>query len=188
MFQKMSRIFIAVLAIAGLGACSLTAPKPTLSVQHEQTLRDAGATPVKLGQFSAQGNDAHDQSITLRGSSMHSPYGSYSKYLQEAVAQELKEAGLLDSNAKIEIVATLQKNDIHAAGFVTASADIEVRFVVKHADKIVYDQIKSAHIEWGSNFIGAIAIPRAQESYPRLVAALLDTLYADSAFLAALKA
>ena len=181
-------ILLALLAIFScLGGCSLVAPKYTLSVNHVQTLRDAGPASVKVGAISAQGDEAHDQSISLRGSAMHSPYGTYARYLQEALTQELREANILDPNAQVEISAVVLKNDIHAAGFVTASADIEARFQVTRAGQTTFDKIKSAHLEWDSSFIGGIAIPRAQQHYPQVVSALLEQLYADREFLQALK-
>ncbi len=180
------RSLFAAAALLLLSACTITAPKYTFSPDGVQTLRGAGAVPVKLGTVSAQGADAHNDSISLRGSGMHSPYGSYAEYLQEALTQDLREARLLDAQSSIEISALLLKNDIDAKGFVTASADIEARFTVKHAGQTAYEKNKAAHIEWGSNVIGAIAIPRAQEHYPALVAALLKELYADADFLKAL--
>lgn len=178
---------IATTALVFLSGCSMVAPKYSFSPDQVQTLRDATLAPANVGDVVAAGPDAHNDSISLRGSGMHSPYGSYAKYLQEALTQDLREARLLDPHSSLEISAVLLKNDIDAAGFSTASANIEARFTVKRAGQIKFEKTKSAHIEWGSNFIGAIAIPRAQEHYPTLVSALLSKLYADADFLQALK-
>ena len=166
MKHSVTRFLFAASALL-LSACSLTAPKYTFSPDQVQVLRAAALAPAKVGAVSAQGADAHNDSITLRGTGMHSPYGSYAQYLQEALTQDLREARLLDAQSSIEISALLLKNDIDAKGFVTASANIEARFTVKHAAQVAYEKNKSASIEWGSNFIGAVAIPRAQEHYPR---------------------
>jgi len=40
--------------------------------------------------------------------------GSYAKYLQDALSQELAEANLLDPKSKVKVSATLLKNDIDA--------------------------------------------------------------------------
>ena len=173
--------------LAALSGCSIDAPKYTPSVYNVQALRDASATAAKVGGVSAAGDEAHDGSIGLRGTAMHSPYGSYSAYLRDALTQELREAKLLDDTSQVEISAQLLKNDIHAAGLSSASADIEARFKVARAGQTRYDKISSAHLEWDSSFVGAIAIPRAQQHYPEAVAALLARLYADREFLAALK-
>ena len=50
-----------------------------------------------------------------------------------------------------------------------------------------YDQVKSIHDVWDSSFMGAIAIPRAQERYPIMVQKLLAELYTDPAFMGALQ-
>jgi hypothetical protein len=184
--QSFVRGFLLVL-VAALAGCSMSAPKYTPAVGNVQRLRDAGEARVKVGSVTAQGKEAHDESIGLRGSPMRSPYGSYSNYLREALTQELREAQLLDGNAQIEIGAELLKNDVDATGFTKASADIQARFKVIRAGATAYDRVKSARIEWDSNFIGAVAIPRALERYPELVTALLNQLYADEDFLTALK-
>jgi len=187
MIKRVPRFVVAVFVTSVLSACSMLAPKAAVSVQQTQTLRDSGAAPVKVGTFTSQGADAHDQSISIRGSGMASPYGSYAKYLEEAIRLQLKEAGLFDEASKAEVSGTLIKNDINAAGFVTASGDISARFQVRRGEKVVYDKIKDAHVEWGSNFLGAIAIPRAQEAYPGLVSTLLGALFGDAEFLSSLK-
>jgi len=183
--RKFGPILAAAAALL-LSACSMVAPKYVFSVDQVQTLRDAGLAPAKIGAVGAAGADAHNDSIALRGSGMHSPYGNYARYLQVALAQDLREARLLDEKSDVEINAVLLKNDIDT-GMATASADIAARFVVSKAGQTRFDRTKTAHIEWDSNFIGAIAIPRAQEHYPVLVAALLKELYADGEFLRALK-
>lgn len=187
MNTRKSGALIAAGLLCFLSGCSLTAPKYTFSPEQVQVLRGADASAVNVTGVTAQGADAHNDSITLRGSGLHSPYGNYAGYLQEALTQDLHEARLLDSKSSIEVSAILLKNDINAAGMITASADIEARFTVKQAAQVRFEKTKSAHIEWDSNFIGAIAIPRAQEHYPALVSALLKELYGDPDFIAALK-
>lgn len=59
--------------------------------------------------------------------------------------------------------------------------------MVRKGDVVRYDQVKTLQHEWESSFAGAIAIPRAQQAYPGLVQRLLAALYADQAFLQALK-
>jgi hypothetical protein len=42
-------------------------------------------------------------------------------------------------------------------------------------------------MSWDSSFVGAIAIPRAQQQYPMIVQKLLATLWGDAKFLDSLK-
>jgi outer membrane biogenesis lipoprotein LolB len=73
---RVFRSLSAATALLLLSACTMTAPKYTFSPDAVQMLRGAGAAPVKIGAVSAQGADAHNDSISLRGSGMHSPYGN----------------------------------------------------------------------------------------------------------------
>ncbi len=68
-----------------------------------------------------------------------------------------------------------------------ASGDLEARFVVKTAGTVRYDQVKTIQDEWDSSFVGAVAIPRAQQRYAVMVQKLLAALFADPAFVEALK-
>ena len=179
--------FSFLFAIMGIG-CSLMAPQYSASLENVQKLKDAGDYTAKVGEFGSKQDPANANPISLRGSSLSSPYeGSYASYLAEAIKQELALAGKLSSGAHVEVSGVLLKNDIHAAGFSMAYGDIEARFVVKKGGQVRYDQVKSIHYEWESSFAGSIAIPRAQQEYPGLVQKLLATLYVDLSFLQALK-
>lgn len=181
--------FLLVAAIVVLGSgCSLMAPQYTASIENVQKLKDSGNVAAQVGKFDSAPEKGNANPISLRGSTMNSPYSnSYANYLGEAIKQELTLAGRLKPDANIEITGVLSKNDIDASGFGTATGDIAARFVVKISGQIKYDQMKTVHAEWESSFVGAVAIPRAQQEYPRLVQRLLSTLYADPAFLDALK-
>jgi hypothetical protein len=180
-------LFIAMLSMMVLSACSTPAPPYAASIPNIQTLKSAAPASVSVGEFTTQGPDANNESISIRGNPMVSAQGTFAKYLQNALIQELTEARLLDAKSDVKITAILIKNDISAAGFVTASAEMEARFSVSNSGKVVFDKTKRATVEWDSNFVGMIAIPRAQQNYPNLVTALLKELYADKDFLNALK-
>jgi hypothetical protein len=166
----------------------MVAPRYSPSLENVQKLKASDVQTAKVGTFSSTPGKANAKSISLRGSSLSSPYdGSYARYLSEALKEELSLAGKLTPDAQIEVTGALQKNDINAAGFSTATGDIEARFIVTRSGTVRYDQIKSIHDEWDSSFMGSIAIPRAQARYPVMVQKLLAALYADPAFLQALK-
>jgi hypothetical protein len=168
--------------------CSLVAPRYTASLENVQKLKDAGGQSLKVGDFISTPGHDNPQSISIRGSSLTSPYdGSYAKYLAEAIRQELSLAGKLSSDAKLEVSGDLQKNDISIPPVGNGHGDIAARFVLKRNDQVRYDQVKTVHFEWDSSFVGAVAIPRAQNNYPTLVQKLLAELYADPEFQAALK-
>lgn len=178
---------LAIISLVGLTACSTTAPPYLVSIPNVQTLKSSNATGVAVAGFTAQGAEANNDSIRIRGRFMDSAHGDFSKYLQNAVVQELTEARLLDAKSNIVITAVLIKNDISAAGIVSASAEMEARFKVINKGNSIYDKVKRASIEWESSFAADIAIPRARQNYPNLVSELLKQLYADKEFLASLK-
>lgn len=183
-------VLFGLLIICGtIGAgCSLMAPPYTASIDNVQRLKDAGDIGAKVGRFDSSPDRANANPISLRGSSLSSPYNdSYAVYLAEAIKQELALAGKLKPDTDIEISGLLMKNDLDASGFAVASGDMEARFVVKKMGETRYSQVKTVHREWESSFLGSIAIPRAQEEYPRLVQQLLQLLFADNEFLQALK-
>jgi hypothetical protein len=181
------RILVLSLFIAALSACSSMAPQYTASIDNVQKLKDTGSSNARVGDFQAASDASNATSLQIRASSMKSPYdGSYAKYVQAALTQELTIASKLAPNADVEISGILLKNELDAA-MSTGSADITVRFIVKKSGQIRYDAVKSAHHEWPSSFVGAIAIPRAVQEYPGVIQALLAALYSDPAFLQALK-
>lgn len=177
----------ALFGILGSG-CSTMVPHYTAPVPNVEKLKNAGEYTAKVGTFDSDKNPANANPISLRGSSLVSPYNdSYASYLGEAIKQELTLAGKLNASAEVEISGVLLKNDIDATGFSMAHGDIEARFVVQKAGKVRYDQVKSVRHEWESSFVGAIAIPRAQQEYTNLVQKLLAVLYEDQSFFQALK-
>lgn len=184
---------IALLSLIALSAvvesgCSLMAPQYSASMDNVQKLKDAGNYNAKVGSFTSQKDPENANPISLRGSSLSSPYeSSYAAYLQEAIKQELSLAGKLAAGADLEVTGVLLKNDLDASGFSTGYGKMEAKFVIKKGSQVLYDKTKSAQTQWESSFAGAIAIPRAQQEYPRLVQKLLAELYADESFLRALK-
>jgi hypothetical protein len=168
--------------------CSMMAPRYSASISNVQQIKDAETQKVKVGTFSSTPGKGNANPISLRGSSLASPYeSSYAKYIAEALRQDLELAGKLAADAQIEISGALQTNDINIPAMSSGTGDLEARFVVKRAGETKYDQVKTIHDTWDSSFVGAVAIPRAQEHYPVMVQKLLAELYADPAFVSALK-
>jgi hypothetical protein len=175
-------IFLAGAVVSG---CSIVAPQYSASIENVQVLKDSGSQGAKAGAFSQDSRVGN--SISLRASSMTSPYNNYGNYLAEAIKQELQIAGKLSLGTNIEVSGMLLKNSIDISGLGTGYGDMEARFVVKKGESVRYDQVKKAHTEFDSSFAGGIAIPRGRDEYPRLVQRLLGILYADQSFIEALK-
>ncbi len=186
--NKLMRMLAAAALVVLASGCSMMAPQYSASLTNVQMLKDASAFSAKVGEFSSGKDPANANPISIRGSSLNSPYASsYALYLAEAIKQELSLAGKLSPVAEVEISGVLQKNDLDASGFSKGTGIMEARFVVKKSGQIRYDQVKLVNSEWESSFAGAIAIPKAQQEYPVLVQKLLAALYGDAAFIKALQ-
>ena len=181
-------LLLCLAAITFSSGCSMLAPRYTASTANVQKIKDVDTQPVKVGTFESTPGKDNNNPISIRGSSLASPYdSSYAKYIAEALRQDLELAGKLAPDAKIEISGALRKNDINIPPAGSGTGDLEARFIVKRAGETKYDQVKTIHDVWESSFVGAIAIPRAQARYPVMVQKLLAELYADPAFIDALK-
>jgi hypothetical protein len=175
-------------AIAALSGCAVTAMPYQASVDNVELLKKSGARMVTVGSFTVQPGATGGSSISLRGNPMNSPVGTdYAAYLGDALKKELVLAGKLDPKADVEIAGILMKNDIAAGGINSNSGEIEARFVVRHGGVTRYDAVKRAEGSWESSFAAAIAVPKAQQQYPTLVAQLLNRLMSDPQFIAALR-
>ncbi len=187
----MPRIFAVlclVIAVSLSTGCSMVAPRYTASLPNVQVLKDGGTQAVKVGTFKAVAALDNENPISLRGSSLASPYdASYAHYLAQALTQELTMAGRLAPDAQIEVTGELQKNGINIPAVGSGTGNITARFIVTREGAVRYDATKTIHDEWESSFVGAIAIPKAQEQYPLMVQKLLAQLYADPTFIQALK-
>jgi hypothetical protein len=187
----MKRLSIAICALMfalSLTACSTVAPPYAPTLNNIATLKNADHANTKVGAFASSPGTGNANPISLRGTSMNSPYnGSYANYVAEAIKQELTLAGKYSTDARIEISGTLLSNDIDASGFSTGRANIAARFVVKNNETVKFDKVKSVVHEWDSSFVGAIAIPAAIREYSATVNKLLAALYADTEFDAAVK-
>jgi hypothetical protein len=178
-----------VLAFAALlHGCALQAASYQPSIDNVEAWKKSAANPVNLGSFTVKSDATGATSIGLRGNPMSSPVGAdYAAYLADALRKELTLAGKLDPKSAIEISGALLKNDIAAGGVSTNSGEIEARFVVKRDGAVRYDAVKRAEASWESSFVGAVAVPKAQQQYPLLVQQLVARLLADTQFQAALR-
>lgn len=188
MMRNVSFFSLAVLLTTLTSGCALVAPRYNASLDNVQKLKDSGMQPAKVGNFTSTPGKDNPNPISIRGSSLTSPYeGSYAKYLAQALQQDLSLAGKLAPDAQTEFSGALEKNDISVPPVGSASGDLAARFVITRSGQTRYDQVKTIHDEWDSSFVGAIAIPRAQERYPVMVQKLLSELFSDPAFLQAVK-
>jgi len=150
------------------------------------TLKDIPLAHMQVGEF-VSANPAVDK-VSVRGGSLVSPFdGSYSAYLRNALAEELKQSSLWDNSADTVISGELLQNDLDASGFSIGVADLSARFRVDKRGNQVYDKVHSIHHEWDSSFIGNVAIPNAINNYPIAVQKLINEFLLDIDLLHAVK-
>lgn len=99
--------FLSVLGLLA-GGCSMMAPQYSPSIDNVQHLKDAGEYTAKVGKTDSASGPGNANPISLRGSSLVSPYdSSYAAYLGEAIKAELSLAGRLKPDAAVEISGVL---------------------------------------------------------------------------------
>lgn len=183
-----SRLVILASITALMTGCASFVP-PTYSPDYPSLdkLKAGLVGKVAVGTFQPRSPEAPVNKVTLRGSVLAPPSGSFAEYLENAIRSDLTELRALDPQADTRIDATLLKNDIDISGFSTGTGVMEVKLTVSKRGKAVLDKVYAANTQFESSFAGAVAIPKGQSEYPRLVRTLLQTVYADPAFLNAVK-
>ncbi len=191
--MKHPLIRLAAMVMAGavtavMVGCASPAPNYTPSIDNVEALKKSGATTVKVGAIAVNADMQGAKAITLRASSMVPPSGThYGDYLSAALRQELELAKLHNPQSGIEVSGALLRNNIDAGGISTNEGQMEARFVVKKGDQVRFDKVKRIEHQWPSSFVGAIAIPAAQNSYPVMVQKLLSALVSDPEFVQSLR-
>lgn len=172
-------------AVLALSACAtLKLPPPAGGADAVLSLRAANAAAARTGTFTlAPGLPASaDGSVGgLRGSSVQAPDGSFSHYLRDVIASDLKAAGLLDEKSDIVISGELTESQVDAA-IGTGTAHLGAHLVVTRGGAKVYERTLAVNDSWASSFMGAIAIPEAMNRYTALYQKLAGQLFADPDF------
>lgn len=182
------RVLAAIACTGFVAGCSMTAPQYTPSLANIGQLKTSKLKPLAVDKVvpdSALGSN--NESIGLRGSSLNSPTGSYSSYLEEALKSEFQAAGLLDPASTTKLSGVLVKNDVNIGGFSTGDSIVEARVKVTKAGAVAYDKLKTATLQFESSFAGAVAIPKGRDMYPVTVQKFIEILINDGDFVSALK-
>jgi hypothetical protein len=172
-----------IIFAALFSGCTVTAPGYSPSVKSVQSIKNSGSAPVAVNKATAAKADLNK--VSLRGNPLKSPYGDYSNYIEQALKKELGDAGLLDEKSAIAIGTVLTKNNIDTS-MSKGTGDIAAIFSVTKSGKKLFEKEISAHQEWESSFVGAVAIPNAMNAYPTLVNNLVTNLFNDKDFLKAI--
>lgn len=186
--MRTTKALLAFSAAAALSGCaSFVAPAYSPDYPTLDRLKASATEKVAVGTFQPRAADAPVNRITLRGAPLTPPAGSFTEYLEKALRADLTELRLLDPGAETRIEGQLLKNDIDISGFSTGEGVMEVRLTISRRGQPVLDKVYSAKTRFESSFAGNVAIPRGQAEYPNLVRALLQSVYADPAFVSTLR-
>lgn len=173
----------AVLAITGCANIVVPAPQPTqANVAAAKKLPQA----VKVGVFKAGStlSASADKSISVRGSNtLNAPAGqSFSSYLRDVLATDLRAAGKLDDAAAISITGELTQSELEA-GMSVGTGQLSARLTATRNNAVCFDKALTASSQWESSFVAAVAVPTAFNQYAALFPELAGKLLKDSDFI-----
>jgi hypothetical protein len=175
--------FTALVLVILLSGCSIVAPTYQVSIDNVQQMKRANIDSIAVNEIKSS-KDLN--SISLRGSKMKSANGSYGKYISNAIIDELKLAKIYQPLSSKVVSGELLSNDLDVSGFSTGTGTVEVSFIITDKNKVVYEKNIQAKNSFESSFMGAIAIPNAQNSYDDLIQILIKKLFDDPEFLTAI--
>lgn len=173
------------IAAAALWLSGCTIPITPYSATYDNVqLLKASTNTVAVSPFSSENSGVRN--ISVRGSSLDSPYDAdLVNYIETALKLELEKAGILNMSSDRSITAVIEENDIDT-GSAVGSGVIAATFTITDKNNTLYRKRIGIDQQWESSFMGALAIPRAAESYPKMVQKLLNRLFSDGEFVAAL--
>ena len=178
------RLIIALQIIVTLSSCATNPPSYTPSLAASETLEELALNKMRTKEFSSATPDV--EILTIRGGTFNAPHGdSFANYLRKALQKELEMAGLWDESSSTTISGVFLENHLDASGINIGVADLSAEFFISVDDAEVYRQVHSIHHEWDSSFLGAVAIPRANDNYVIAVRQLLLQLFTDPEFIRA---
>lgn len=176
-----------VLLVAG---CTASVSPPDTSIRAVRSASVADFPPLALGAFtpSPKLRRGADRSVGLRAVTIKPANGrSFSQFLGETVEVQLRLAAKLDPASPIELSGEMTEISVNTA-IGKAHGAIAATFRVKAGGRIVFEKSLRAEASWDSSFIGAVAIINAEREYAALYPQLVETLFADPDFRAALRA
>jgi hypothetical protein len=175
-----------LLALAVTGCANISLGSPVATLENIAAAREARIAPVALGRFAlASGRPSGtDEKIVIRSNSIHSPFeGSLAGYLKEALAVDLRAAGLLDPASPIVVSGELMESAIDVPmGSAPAWSEVAAKFVVTRGSARVYEREFRARAEWTTKFMGVEEIPVAIGRYGLLHRKLVTDLLRDPRF------
>lgn len=183
---RMHGLAFSALAVLATGCAQLKAPP--YAADYEALDRLKASKPASVAVVKVQPTDPNDpvNNLSLRGARLISPSGTFAKYLEDALVNDLKEVSAYDAKSGTRIDARILNNEISVANIVTGTGAMEVQIEVTREGAQRLKKIYKANTSFESSFAGIVAIPAGQAAYSDLVRTLLRQVYSDPQFTAAL--
>ena len=184
----MKKLLITAIMIASMlltSGCTFMAPSYTPDYSALDSFKRQKLSKIALEPVEPKDLNAKVNNISLRGSTLLSPSGSYAQYLEDAIKSHFTDANILDQNSLVTNSFTPKKMTLMSS-FSNGYGIIEAKFNVNRDGIAVFNKRIAEQTVFESSIAGAVAIPKGQGEYPNLVRALLKKLYADKEFINAL--
>lgn len=182
---------IAALALAGLlAACSSTVAPPSASPRAVRAANAPDIPVMRIGVFrlSPALPPAMDRAVGLRAATLKPPNGkSFSAYLGETLGEQLRLAGKLDAASPLTVSAEVTESSANPK-IGQARGALAATFRLDRDGRKLFEKNLRVDAVWNSSFIGAVAIPVAEQEYVALYTRLVETLLEDPEFRTALRA
>ncbi|MDP2247138.1 MAG: hypothetical protein Q8J65_03330 [Nitrosomonadales bacterium] len=184
----MLRQLLLILAIIGFSGCA-TYDAPNYSPNYEtiDQVKKIRADRFSVATVQPTDPEAKVNKISLRGASLKSQSGTFSKYLENALISDLTELGFYDASSDARIHVNILKNEIDVSGLSKGTGILAANVKVIKGGTVSLDKDYTASTQFESSFAGAVAIPKGQTEYPNLVRAFLSHVYSDQSFVEAIK-
>jgi hypothetical protein len=169
--------------------CTATASPPSTSILAVRAASAADFPALALGSFKPSPGLARggDRSVGLRSVTITPPNGrSFSQFLGETIGVQLRLAGKLDPASPITLSGEMTETDANTR-IGRANGAIAAIFRLHAGGRVVFEKALRVEANWNSSFIGAVAIPNAEREYTALYPKLVETLFNDPDFRAALR-
>ncbi len=174
-----TKLLVCGLAALVLGGCSTYMPQRySISADNNVALKSIGAGNINVGPF--KGPAGFDNSCRAAGPIAPPDNMSFEAYIQKALADELKVAGMFDDKQpKVTLTGTVEQLAFSSSrGLTGGSWDIGLRVNSSNGKSTFV----SEHYEFNSGFVADTACKQTAEAYLPAVQNLIGKLVKDPAF------
>jgi hypothetical protein len=178
--MSLQRLWLALVLPAT--ACAIQPlPEPQASFDNVRALRGSGLDAMKVGDF------AMAKGVVVKFANLSPPGGSFSQYLADTLAAELRGSGRFDPEATLEVSGQLAESHVDSLAPV-AHAKLGADFILTRDGEVVFKKRLVVASAWSTDIHPVAAVPEAVNHYTALYAKLIGALFADPDFRKAARA